>query len=37
MIKVSTVLRPGQSEERAFETLEDFAVKFTPILQERIP
>ncbi|MEA3365962.1 MAG: EpsI family protein [Candidatus Hydrogenedentes bacterium] len=37
MIKVSTVLRPGQSEERAFETLEDFALKFTPILQERVP
>lgn len=37
MIKVSTILRPGQSEEHAFETLEDFALKFTPILQERIP
>jgi len=37
MIKVSTVLRPGQNEERAFETLEDFALKFTPILQERVP
>ncbi len=37
MVKAATVLRPGQSEERAFETLEDFAMKFTPILQERIP
>ena len=24
-------------QERAFETLEDFALKFTPILQERVP
>jgi EpsI family protein len=37
MTKVSTVLQPGQSEEQAFATLEDFAIKFTPILQERIP
>lgn len=37
MIKVSAILRPGQSPERAFETLEDFALKFTPVLQERVP
>jgi hypothetical protein len=37
MVKVSAVLRPGESEERAFRTLEDFALKFTPILQEQIP
>jgi len=37
MIKVATVLRPGQNEEVAFQQLEDFAIRFTPILQERIP
>lgn len=35
MIKLSTPIT-GQTEEQAFELLEDFALKFTPILMGRV-
>ncbi|HOS03438.1 MAG TPA: EpsI family protein, partial [Candidatus Hydrogenedentes bacterium] len=36
MIKVATPVGPA-GEEAAFELLEDFSMKFAPILLERVP
>ena len=37
MIKVTTVLGPEQNEEQAFQGLQDFAIKVTPVLRKQIP
>lgn len=37
MIKLSAMVPPGMPEERVFEALHDFAVRFAPVLQDYVP